>query len=153
MSQHFLLCLFRAIFCKCCGMGASHLLLLQRDCHGVQLLGEGIQVILVKTYNLLSIRSVRSVHLLKGLRWNVLLKNNPELLFEFVYRLFLSTDLEFFYLFVSNKTGVRARLTPVLPWEARVVVVISEVFCFYQSWRPFENKSLSSKAFKKRALC
>lgn len=36
---------YRAIFCQRCGVGSSHLLLLQRDSHGVQLPGEGIDMV------------------------------------------------------------------------------------------------------------
>lgn len=43
---------YRAVLCQRCGVGTSHLLLLQRDSHGVQLPGEGIEVILMKTYSL-----------------------------------------------------------------------------------------------------
>lgn len=32
---------YRAVFCQHCGVGTSHLLLLQRDSHGVQLPGKG----------------------------------------------------------------------------------------------------------------
>lgn len=39
---------YRAIFCQCCRVGTSHLLLLQRDSHGVQLPGEGKGAILMK---------------------------------------------------------------------------------------------------------
>lgn len=41
---------YRALFCQRCGVGTSHLLLLQGDSHGVQLPGEGIEVILLKTH-------------------------------------------------------------------------------------------------------
>lgn len=58
---------YRAILCQRCGVGTSHLLLLQRDSHGVQLPGEGIAVILMK-YPLFLLNSlVHSEHLLKGL--------------------------------------------------------------------------------------
>lgn len=41
---------YRAVFCQRRGVGTSHLLLLQRDSHGVQLPGEGIEAVLVKIY-------------------------------------------------------------------------------------------------------
>lgn len=41
---------YRAVFCQCCRVGTSHLLLLQRDSHGVQLPGEGMDVALMKTH-------------------------------------------------------------------------------------------------------
>lgn len=37
---------YRALFRQCCGVGSSHLLLLQRDSHGVQLPGEGMDLLM-----------------------------------------------------------------------------------------------------------
>lgn len=43
-SPSFSLALYRAVFCQRRGVGTSHLLLLQRDSHGVQLPGEGMDL-------------------------------------------------------------------------------------------------------------
>lgn len=68
----------RALLCECCGVGTSHLLLLQRNSHGVQLLGKGIKENQMKMYFLFCVwifhaeeGAVFSSHTLKGRLWNI----------------------------------------------------------------------------------
>lgn len=119
LSHLFSLSQYRALFCQRCGVGTSYLLLLQRDSHGVQLPGEGIEVILMKTYpSELSVFTLRSCWSIQSIFWKdcgcecVVKRQHHEsrfrsntsllLLFECQYQLFskIYTDLSSSYLFV-----------------------------------------------------